>query len=149
MKRQSNCDKDDDLWFMPASFSGEADDLAPPLPRADHSRLIDVDAWREAETKRIRTERRVLQRQTKAVHQIRPPDRKERTEIEALKAEVTKVKEERRQSELRSRLAMDRLKKQLAEASARVGESCVSPGLALLEVFTAPGRVLAECCASR
>ncbi|VVS96079.1 helix-turn-helix domain-containing protein [Hoeflea sp. EC-HK425] len=41
--------QDDDLWFMPASFSGEADDLAPPLPRADHSRLIDVDAWREAE----------------------------------------------------------------------------------------------------
>jgi hypothetical protein len=41
--------QNENLWFMPASQDEAADELAPPLPRADRSRLIDVDAWRKAE----------------------------------------------------------------------------------------------------
>lgn len=43
--------QDEVLWFMPASEEEDADNLAPPLPRADRSRLIAVDAWRRAEAK--------------------------------------------------------------------------------------------------
>lgn len=34
---------------MPAPGGENANDLAPPLPRADRSRLINVDTWRKAE----------------------------------------------------------------------------------------------------
>ena len=39
-----------DLWFLPGPDTEEdADPLAPPLPRAPRTSLVDLAAWRAAE----------------------------------------------------------------------------------------------------
>ena len=59
-------------------------------------------------------ERRVLERQAKAL--LRVPDRKEREEVEALKAELEKAKAEAAARDGRLKMAVDRLKQQLQAA---------------------------------
>ena len=48
MKRQSNCDNEEDLWFMPGPLEEEPDDL-PPGPRAEPPDTAVIDDWAKAE----------------------------------------------------------------------------------------------------
>ena len=48
MKRQSNCDTEDDLWFLPGPMDEEPDYL-PPGPRAELRETAVLDDWRKAE----------------------------------------------------------------------------------------------------
>jgi hypothetical protein len=48
MKRQSNCDTEDDLWFLPGPMEEEPDYLPPgPLPEPREAEVLDD--WRKAE----------------------------------------------------------------------------------------------------
>ena len=48
MKRQSNCDSEEDLWFLPGPLEEEPDDL-PPGPRAEPPDTAVIEDWAKAE----------------------------------------------------------------------------------------------------
>jgi hypothetical protein len=48
MKRQSNCDNEEDLWFLPGPLEVEPDDL-PPGPRAEPPDTAVIEDWAKAE----------------------------------------------------------------------------------------------------
>lgn len=88
---------------------------APSLSTADRERLqaeqAEFEEHKAAEARRLQRERRVLERQAKAL--LKVPDRKEREEVENLKSELERVKKEFAVREARFKVNVERLKKQL------------------------------------
>ena len=74
----------------------------------------EFEAYREAESKKMTKERRVHDRQTKAMQSM--PNRKERDELDKLKKEMDSLTEEMKKREQRNKLATERVRRQLEEA---------------------------------
>ena len=95
--------------------SGGGDASSPMLTTADRESLLaEVAKFEEhkaSETRRLQRERRVLERQAKAL--LKVPDRKEREEVDNLKAELDKAKKEFAVREARFKVNVERLRKQL------------------------------------
>jgi hypothetical protein len=73
--------------------------------------LAQFDAYRARETAALSRDRRVLERQAKAL--LKVPDRKERSEVEALKKELEAVRADGRAREVKWKMAASRLQKQV------------------------------------
>ena len=82
--------------------------------------IARFEEHKQSELKRLQRERRVLERQAKAVMKL--PDRKEREEVEGLKSELVALKKEIMVKEARWKAAVERLKKQLTTSEARTEE---------------------------
>ena len=78
--------------------------------------IARFEEHKQSELKRLQRERRVLERQAKAVMKL--PDRKEREEVEGLKAELAALKKENLVKEARWKASVERLRKQLTGAEA-------------------------------
>ena len=70
----------------------------------------EFEALKETEIKKIQQEKRIMERQTKALQNM--PNKKEKTEIEALKKETDKLQEESKAKDLKYKLQIERIKKQ-------------------------------------
>ena len=77
------------------------------------------EKWDE-ELKKIKREKKIAERNHKAM--INKPNRKEREEIEALKASVTQLESEKRQKEKKLKFTVDRQKKQIMELEKKNGQ---------------------------
>ncbi|KAG2501925.1 hypothetical protein HYH03_000423 [Edaphochlamys debaryana] len=75
------------------------------------------EAQREAEEARLRRDRRVLEKQSKAL--LKLPNKKERTAMEAAEAALEAERRERRAAEARHKLTVERLRRQLLELQER------------------------------
>lgn len=82
--------------------------------------VLQFEQWRSAERKRLARERRVLERQAKAL--LRVPDRREREEVEKLRSELAAARQELQVREVRWRTSMERLRQQLTDATNLRGE---------------------------
>lgn len=76
---------------------------------------VEFERWREVEMRRLRDERLALERRVRTLQSV--PDRRERGELESLRAALEQAREEARQREERHRLAEARLQRQLAALS--------------------------------
>ena len=101
--------------YQALSASAGGDASSPMLTAADRESLLaEVSKFEEhkaSETRRLQRERRVLERQAKAL--LKVPDRKEREEVDNLKAELDKAKKEFAVREARFKVNVERLRKQL------------------------------------
>jgi len=73
----------------------------------------DFEQWKEEEIKKLKKEKKVQEKNLKQL--TSQPNRKEREEIEALKAQVVKLTEEMKAKDTRNKLNLERLKKQYDE----------------------------------
>ena len=79
-----------------------------------------LEAWKSAEEKRLKRERRVFQRQARAQYQM--PNRKDRQEIDVLKATIAKLKLDIQKKDSKYRLNERRLKERNAELGEQIQE---------------------------
>jgi len=79
--------------------------------------LAQFDAYRARESAALARDRRVLERQAKAL--LKVPDRKERSEVDALKRELEAVRADGRAREVKWKMAASRLQKQVASGGRR------------------------------
>eukprot|EP01022_Parablepharisma_sp_SALTPOND_P001540 TRINITY_DN1066_c1_g1_i4.p1 TRINITY_DN1066_c1_g1~~TRINITY_DN1066_c1_g1_i4.p1 ORF type:complete len:630 (+),score=96.38 TRINITY_DN1066_c1_g1_i4:9217-11106(+) len=82
--------------------------------------LADLEELKKQEMQKLKKEKRVFERQVKAMQNV--PNRKEREEIELLKKEVIQLKDELKSKETRYKLNMDRAKKQIDDLSLKNAE---------------------------
>lgn len=71
----------------------------------------EIDVMREEEERKLKRDRRVLEKQTKAIMQL--PTKKERSEIETLQGAFEEERKDWRAKEVRFKLTVDRLRKQI------------------------------------
>ena len=76
--------------------------------------MANISELREKEQKKIAQEKRVLDRQNKAVQNM--PNKKEKEEIESLKKETAKLHEDMKAKEGRNKVLIDKTKRQLDES---------------------------------
>lgn len=88
--------------------------------REMESRRKEFEAERAEELRKLQRDRRVLEKQAKALLQL--PTKKERSEVEALQAEMEAERKEWRAKEARHRLTVDRLRRQIVELQQRNAE---------------------------
>lgn len=79
--------------------------------------LAQFDAYRARESAALARDRRVLERQAKAL--LKVPDRKERSEVDALKRELEAARADGRAREVKWKMAASRLQKQVASGGRR------------------------------
>ena len=75
--------------------------------------LASIAELKEKETKRLNQEKRVLERQNKAMQSI--PNKKEKEEVDSLKKENAKLHEDAKAKESRYKLLLDKIKRQLED----------------------------------
>lgn len=80
----------------------------------------EIEKQLEAERSKLKKEKRVYERQNKAMKNL--PNRREREEIEALTKQLKDLEENMKMKEQRNRLTTERLKKQVTEAKERYEE---------------------------
>lgn len=76
--------------------------------------MLELEEWKKEEQKKIRNEKRISERQSKAVASM--PNRKEREEIDGLKATIKKLQDDAKAKDQRFKLAMEQKKKQLDDS---------------------------------
>ena len=79
-----------------------------------------LEAWKSTEEKRLKRERRVFQRQARAQYQM--PNRKDRQEIDVLKATISKLKLDIQKKDSKYRLNERRLKERNSELGKQIQE---------------------------
>ncbi len=79
--------------------------------------------------RKLQRERRVLERQAKAL--LKVPDRKEREELDGVKAELAAARKELQVRDARWKMTAERLKKTAQTAEAKAAEVCNWPAPAL------------------
>lgn len=82
------------------------------IEREAEARRREMDAAREEADRKLKRDRRVLEKQAKALLQL--PTKKERSEVEALQAAFEDERKEWRGREARYKLTVERLRKQIA-----------------------------------
>ena len=93
--------------------------------RANFEAYVEVEKDRikekwEEELKKIKREKKIAERNHKAM--INKPNRKEREEIEALKASVLQLETDKRHKEKKLKFTVDRQKKQILELEKKSGQ---------------------------
>ena len=73
----------------------------------------ELDDWKEEEAKKVKRDKKIAERNQKAMSNM--PNRKERDEIDNLKAQITKLTEELRGKDKKSKYTIDRQKKTIEE----------------------------------
>ena len=104
---------------MHAASSGEVP-LSMADARAVQEERARFEEHKAEESKRLGRERRVLERQAKAL--LKVPDRKEREEVDGLKAELASLKKEMQVRDARWKMSVERLKKRCATAEEQASE---------------------------
>ena len=84
------------------------------------AQMREFDAHRALETQKLARERRVLERQAKAL--LMMPERKEREELQALKTELASVRNDASVKESRWKMSVERLRRQLGAVLADKAE---------------------------
>ncbi len=84
-----------------------------------------MEEWRAAEGQRLQRERRVLEKQSRAL--LKLPNKKERSAVEAAEAALEAERKEGRAREARHKLTVERLRRQIVElqVSKGVSKRCV------------------------
>ena len=89
---------------------GEGEDhLSAAESNALREEKARFEEYRAEEGKKLQRERRVLERQAKAL--LKVPDRKEREELDGIKAELAATKKELQVRDARWKMTVERLKK--------------------------------------
>ena len=112
------------LQQMAAAAGGASGAAAMPLSLADAASLQSereqFEAYKVEEGRKLLRERRVVERQAKAL--LKVPDRKEREEVDGLKAELAAARKEMQVRDARWKMTAERLKKTAQTAEAKVAE---------------------------
>lgn len=98
----------------------QAKELSDEKHQFEDWKANEIQNWelvKVQEMKKIKTEKRVMERQMKA--RMLHPDRKERAEIDGLKAQVVQMKCDERQRLAKAKVATDRLKLRMKEMEAK------------------------------
>lgn len=81
------------------------------IAKADEA--AQLEDWRQSENQRLQRERRVLEKQSRAL--LKLPSKKERSAVEAAEAALEAERREARAREARHKLTVERLRRQIVE----------------------------------
>eukprot|EP01017_Pseudomicrothorax_dubius_P010559 TRINITY_DN13787_c0_g2_i1.p1 TRINITY_DN13787_c0_g2~~TRINITY_DN13787_c0_g2_i1.p1 ORF type:complete len:1237 (-),score=401.48 TRINITY_DN13787_c0_g2_i1:135-3845(-) len=90
------------------------------MKKKKETEMAEFEEWKEEEMRKVRKEKKIAERQSKAIANM--PNRKEREEINALKAQLSKLVEESKIKDQRNRLTFERMRKQVEELTAKNSE---------------------------
>ena len=79
--------------------------------------IKEFEDWKQEETKKIKNEKKLSERQQKTLSNM--PNRKEREEIDNLKKQIAKLTEDLQTKDKRTKLNVDRFKRQIEELEQR------------------------------
>jgi hypothetical protein len=82
--------------------------------------VAEFEEWKAEEVRRMQREKKIAERNSKAMANM--PNRKDREEITALKEQIKKLTDDGKMKDQRNKLTIDRLRKQLEEATTKCDE---------------------------
>lgn len=95
----------------------------PCLWIAQADEAAQLEDWRQSENQRLQRERRVLEKQSRAL--LKLPSKKERSAVEAAEAALEAERREARAREARHKLTVERLRRQIVELQVRAWQWAV------------------------